>query len=61
VLCIDAGTDSRLVGRSTCTIGTAALAGGIFVFDVLTPVAVSASILYVLVILVASRIYDRPG
>lgn len=43
------------------TIGIMALAAGIFAVDVLTPLEVSVSILYVFVVLVVSSIYGRTG
>jgi PAS domain S-box-containing protein len=52
---------SSAAARAMQTIGIVALAGGIFVLDVVTPLEVSVAILYVLVILAASRIYRLPG
>src|SRR5262245_21870004 len=45
--------------RTMGTVAIVALALAIFVFDAITPVEVSATILYVLVILLAARIYQR--
>src|SRR5262249_6226510 len=43
------------------TIGIVALAGGVFAVDVLTPLEVSVSILYVFAVLVASLAYGWTG
>jgi two-component system, LuxR family, sensor kinase FixL len=43
------------------TLGIVALAAGIFAIDILTPLEVSVSILYVFVVLVASLAYGRSG
>jgi PAS domain S-box-containing protein len=47
--------------RILFTIGIVALAGGIFLFDVFTPIEVSGSIFYVFVVLVAALAYSRTG
>jgi PAS domain S-box-containing protein len=47
--------------RVIFTIGIIALAAGIFVFDVVTPIEVSVSVFYVFVVLVASLAYSRTG
>jgi PAS domain S-box-containing protein len=47
--------------RIIFTVGIIALAGGIFAFDVLTPIEVSGSVFYVFAVLVASLVYSRTG
>jgi PAS domain S-box-containing protein len=47
--------------RALATIGIVALAASIFAIDILTPLEVSVSILYVFVVLVASLAYGRTG
>jgi C4-dicarboxylate-specific signal transduction histidine kinase len=52
---------SRADNRVMFTIGLGVLAAGIFVADVITPIDVSVSVLYVFVVLVASFAYSRTG
>jgi two-component system, LuxR family, sensor kinase FixL len=49
------------VARTAYTVAILALAGIIFVLDAITPVEVSVAVLYVLVILLASRVYGVNG